>query len=251
MLRRVARPGSAMAGAWLPTVSTICGVTAVRQHDWRLPKGAEVLTVSGRTELPSGLVTFMFTDIEGSTRLARMLGGTYGAVLGAHRTVIRNALRHFGGVELFTEGDSFFVAFSDAPSAVAACVAAQRALSERDWPSAEATPRVRMGLHTGWALPSGGEYASAEVHRAARVAAAAHGGQILCSEPTVRAPRWSADREPVGAGCVAAERHRLSARPAGTATAPADDDGVGLLDLGAYRLRGFDDAERLFQIVAP
>jgi predicted ATPase/class 3 adenylate cyclase len=180
-----------------------------------------------------------------------MLGGTYGTVLGAHRTVLRNALRHFGGVELFTEGDSFFVAFSDAPSAVAACVAAQRALSEHDWPSAEATPRVRMGLHTGWALPSGGEYASAEVHRAARVAAAAHGGQILCSEPTVRATTWSADREPVAAGCVAAERHRLSGRQAGTGTAPADDDGVGLLDLGAYRLRGFDDADRLFQIVAP
>src|SRR3954469_24280076 len=109
-----------MTGGWLPSVSTMCGNTVVRQHETRLPKGGGGFTVSGRTELPSGLVTFMFTDIEGSTRLARMLGGTYGAVLGAHRTVIRNALRHFGGVELFTEGDSFFVAFSDAPSAVAA-----------------------------------------------------------------------------------------------------------------------------------
>src|SRR3982751_3410253 len=103
MTTTVGRPsGVGVAGGRLPTVPTMCRVIAVRQHEARLPKGAEVLTVSGRTELPSGLVTFMFTDIEGSTRLARMLGGTYGAVLGAHRTVIRNALRHFGGVELFT-----------------------------------------------------------------------------------------------------------------------------------------------------
>src|SRR5215207_7677276 len=107
----------------------MCRVIAVRQHEARLPKGAEVLTVSGPTELPSGLVTFMFTDIEGSTRLARMLGEDYRAVLGAHRAVLRTALRDWGGVELFTEGDSFFVAFRDATAAVAACVAAQRALA--------------------------------------------------------------------------------------------------------------------------
>src|SRR3954453_16088280 len=129
----------------------------------------------------------MFTDIEGSTRLARMLGAAYGAVLGAHRTVLRTALRHHGGVELFTEGDSFFVAFGDASAAVAACVAAQRALAVYNWPSLEACPKVRMGLHTGWVMPSNGEYASHEVHRAARVAAAAHGGQVLCSESTALA----------------------------------------------------------------
>jgi predicted ATPase/class 3 adenylate cyclase len=165
----------------------MCGTNAVRHHGWRLPKGAEVLTVSGRTKLPSGLVTFMFTDIEGSTRLARMLGDTYGTVLGAHRSVVRTALRDFGGVELFTEGDSFFVAFGDAAAAVGACVAAQRALAAYDWPSSDVAPRVRMGLHTGWAVPVDGEYASAEVHRAARVASAAHGGQILCSEATALA----------------------------------------------------------------
>src|SRR4051794_4086022 len=165
----------------------MCGITAVRKHEGRLPRGAEVHTVSGRTELPSGLVTFMFTDIEGSTRLARMLGEAYGAVLGAHRTLVRNALRDCDGVELFTEGDSFFVAFGNATSAVAACVTAQRALAAHAWPSAEVTPRVRMGLHTGWATPIGDEYASAEVHRAARVAAAAHGGQILCSQATAQA----------------------------------------------------------------
>jgi predicted ATPase/class 3 adenylate cyclase len=179
--------------------------------------------VSGRTELPSGLVTFMFTDIEGSTRLARMLGDTYGSVLNAHRAVLRAALSDFGGAELFTEGDSFFVAFGDASAAVAACVAAQRALSSYPWPSPDAAPRVRMGLHTGRATPVAGEYASAEVHRAARVASAAHGGQVLCSEATALAAiTWSA--------------------------VPA---GVDLLDLGPHRLRGFDDAARLFQLVAP
>src|SRR3954471_1487544 len=104
-------------------------------------KGAEVLTVSGRTELPSGLVTFMFTDIEGSTRLARMLGDAYGPLLGAHRTAVRTALSDFGGVEMFTEGDSFFVAFRDAESALAASVDAQHRLSAHDWPGSDCRPR--------------------------------------------------------------------------------------------------------------
>ncbi|HEY7271618.1 MAG TPA: adenylate/guanylate cyclase domain-containing protein [Actinoplanes sp.] len=186
--------------------------------------------MSGRTELPSGLVTFMFTDIEGSTRLARMLGEKYGVVLGAHRAVLRSAICDLGGTELFTEGDSFFVAFGNAEAAVAACVAAQRALAAHDWPSADATPRVRMGLHTGWAVPRAGEYASAEVHRAARVAAAAHGGQVLCSEATALA---------------------VAACPAAVPGAPGRAAGVDLIDLGPHRLRGFDDAERLFQLVAP
>src|SRR4029453_4792299 len=157
------RTGSSIAGGQLPSVSTMCYANSVRQHGTRLPKGAEVLTVSGRAQLPTGLVTFMFTDIEGSTRLARMLGDAYGAVLNAHRDTLRNALRDFGGVELFTEGDSFFVAFGDAAAAVLASVAAQRELAARDWPAddrfgRDAVPRVRMGLHTGWAVPSGGEY---------------------------------------------------------------------------------------------
>src|SRR4051794_924982 len=228
-------------------------------------------TVSGRTELPSGLVTFMFTDIEGSTRLARMLGDLYGSVLGAHRSVLRGALSDFGGVELFTEGDSFFVAFRDASSALAACVAAQRRLHAHDWPGPDATPRVRMGLHTGWAKPAGGEYASAEVHRAARVAAAAHGGQILCSQATVLATLRDTDTDtsPIGALPTGAERESTTeqGRSAearrddgrhgrGQATrpqpsAPAVLGDVDLLDLGSFRLRGFDDDERIFQVVAP
>src|SRR3954469_20722967 len=149
-----------------------------------------------------------------------MLGETYGTVLGTHRAVLRGALRDLGGTELFTEGDSFFVAFGDAQAAVTACVAAQRALAAHDWPSAEATPRVRMGLHTGWAVPRAGEYASAEVHRAARVAAAAHGGQVLCSEATALA---------------------VTVRPVAVPAARDQTPAVDLLDLGPHRLRGFDD----------
>jgi predicted ATPase/class 3 adenylate cyclase len=162
----------------------------------------------------------MFTDIEGSTRLARTLGSDYRPVLGEHRKVLRRILSEKDGAELFTEGDSFFVAFADASAALDACLSAQRALAGHDWPVPDSAPLVRMGLHTGLAEPFGGEYASAEVHRAARVAAAAHGGQVLCSAAT--------------------------ARHAGTL--PPD---AALLDLGLHRLRGFDDSERLFQLVAP
>lgn len=171
----------------------------------------------------------MFTDIEGSTRLARMLGDGYPTVLGAHRAVVRAALSDFGGRELFTEGDSFFVAFGEATAAVAAGVAAQRALAAHDWPSPELAPRVRMGMHTGWATPRHGEYVSAEVHRAARVASAAHGGQVLCSEATALAAGTGAGVDSLGAAPLA---------------------GIDLLDLGPHKLRGFDDAERLFQLVA-
>ena len=175
--------------------------------------------MSGRSRLPSGLVTFMFTDIESSTRLARLLGPGYRTVLGEHRTILRRTLGGLGGAEMFTEGDSFFVAFCDASAALQAGVDAQRALAAHDWPTPDTMPLVRMGLHTGWAEPVAGEYASAEVHRAARVAGAAHGGQVLCSSATAR-----------------------------HATLPY---GADLVDLGPHRLRGFDDRERLFQLVAP
>ncbi|MFI5889513.1 adenylate/guanylate cyclase domain-containing protein [Actinoplanes sp. NPDC051513] len=218
--------------------------------------------MSGRTELPSGLVTFMFTDIEGSTRLARMLGDDYGPVLGAHRALLRDALSDFGGVELFTEGDSFFVAFRDAGAAMAACVEAQRRLSAHEWPGRDAMPRVRMGMHTGFAKPIGDEYASIEVHRAARVAAAAHGGQILCSGATALAVLTAGADIPFGAREAGArpapsKTEKNRARTATlTVERPSQDPvadtlaGVDLLDLGPHRLRGFDDDERLFQVVA-
>jgi predicted ATPase/class 3 adenylate cyclase len=176
--------------------------------------------MSARIHLPSGLVTFMFTDIEGSTRLAQMLGPGYRPVLSEHRRLLRATLAASDGTELFTEGDSFFVAFADASAALDASLAAQRALNSHEWPTPEAKPKVRMGLHTGHAEPHAGEYASAEVHRAARIAAAAHGGQVLCSAATAR--------------------HAAPLPP-----------GASLLDLGLHRLRGFDDRERLFQLVAP
>jgi predicted ATPase/class 3 adenylate cyclase len=176
--------------------------------------------VPGRVHLPSGLVTFLFTDIEGSTRLAQMLGAGYRPVLTEHRRLLRATLASSHGIELFTEGDSFFVAFDDAGAALEACVTAQRALANHEWPTPEATPRVRMGLHTGQAVPLAGEYASPEVHRAARIAAAAHGGQVLLSAATV---------------------HHAAPLPAE----------ASLIDLGLHRLRGFDDRERLFQLVAP
>jgi class 3 adenylate cyclase len=169
-------------------------------------------------QLPSGLVTFLFTDIEGSTRLARELGGGYRKVLSEHRRLLRRTLAGTG-FELFAEGDSIFFVFDDAGAALGACLAAQRALAAHEWPAKAAVPRVQMGLHTGHAEPVAGEYATLEVHRAARIASAAHGGQVLCSEAT--------------------------ARHAGSL--PSD---ASLVDLGLHRLRGFDDWVRLYQLVA-
>src|SRR6476660_1238191 len=96
-------------------------------------RGAEVSPVSASLDLPSGLVTFLFTDIEGSTRLAQLLGADYRPVLAEHRRILRHAFGAEGGVELFTEGDSLFVVFADASAAVRACADAQRALAANDW----------------------------------------------------------------------------------------------------------------------
>ncbi|MGH3736636.1 MAG: ATP-binding protein [Micromonosporaceae bacterium] len=170
--------------------------------------------------LPSGQVTFLFTDIEASTRMARLLGEGYRPVLQQHRTILRRTIAEHEGAELLTEGDSCFIAFGDASAAMHACLEAQRAIADHAWPAATARPRVRMGLHTGHAVPYAGEYASHEVHRASRVASAAHGGQVLCSAATAA----YADELP---------------------------EAAWLLDLGLHRLRGFDDTERLYQLVAP
>jgi class 3 adenylate cyclase len=170
--------------------------------------------------LPSGLVTFVFTEIEGSTRLAQLLGAGYRAVLQQHRTLLRGVLRLHHGEPVSSFGESSFTVFGDAGAALRACRAAQRTLEAARWPGPYARPRVRIGVHSGYAAPMGGEYASPEVHRAARIVAAAHGGQVLCSAGTARA-----------AGPLPGE--------------------LALWDLGLYRLRGFDHRERLFQLVAP
>ncbi len=134
--------------------------------------------------LPAGTVTFLFTDIEGSTALITRLANAYEELLEAHRRILRAAFEAGGGAEVQTEGDAFFVAFASAGAAAAACIAAQRGLSAYPWP-ADSPIRVRMGLHTGEATPTtDGDYTSLEVHRAARIAAAGHGGQVLVSETT-------------------------------------------------------------------
>ena len=122
-------------------------------------------------ELPTGTVTFLFTDIEGSTRLLAELGDGYAEALAEHRRVLRTAFTAHGGVEVDTQGDAFFVAFAAAADAVAAAAEAQAALS---------IP-VRMGIHTGEPELTDEGYVGLDVHRAARICAAAHGGQVVVS----------------------------------------------------------------------
>jgi class 3 adenylate cyclase len=134
-------------------------------------------------DLPSGTVTFLFTDIEGSTQLVSSLGDSYGPVLEAHADLIRKAIADHAGTEVSTEGDAFFAVFRSAPEAVGAAADAQRALATHPWPGG-ASVRVRMGLHTGTGLLGGDSYVGIDVHRAARIAAAGYGGQVLLSETT-------------------------------------------------------------------
>ena len=136
------------------------------------------------SQLPGGTVTFVFTDIEGSTRLLQELGDEeFGRVSGDHRRIVRETFGSRGGTEIDTQGDAFFFSFPRAREAVSAAVEAQRALHTHDWPGGREL-RVRMGLHTG--EPHVGEegYLGLDVVRAARISAAGHGGQILISETT-------------------------------------------------------------------
>ena len=158
-------------------------------------------------ELPTGTVTFLFTDIEGSTRLLQKLGDRYPAALAEHRREVRRAFVAHGGFEVDTQGDAFFVAFARPRDAVAAASEAQEAL--------EGGPiRVRMGIHTGTPLPTEEGYAGMDVHRGARICAAAHGGQIVVSERT----RTLVESE------------------------------FDLRDLGRHRLKDLGEPEKLFQL---
>src|SRR2546429_1784355 len=114
-------------------------------------------------ELPTGTVPFLFTDIEGPTKLLRDLGEGYASVWKQHQLIIREALAAAGGAEVGTEGDSFFAAFSSAPGAGRAAVAAQRGLAAHAWP-ARSTGRVRIGLHTRDGVPCGSDYRGIDVH---------------------------------------------------------------------------------------
>ena len=128
-------------------------------------------------ELPSGTVTFLFTDIEGSTKLLHELGDAYAEALAEHRRGLRAAFEAHGGVEVDTQGDAFFVAFARARDALAAAREGQQAL-------ADGPIRVRMGLHTGEPIVTEEGYVGIDVHRAARIAAVGHGGQVLVSQST-------------------------------------------------------------------
>ena len=131
-----------------------------------------------REDLPTGTVTLLFTDVAGSTKLLHELGDDgYAEALATHRRVIREACARHHGVEVDTQGDAFFFAFEDAPAAFTAAAELTEALSS-------GPVQVRIGLHTGTPLVSDEGYVGVDVHRAARIAASGHGGQVLVSEST-------------------------------------------------------------------
>ena len=165
-------------------------------------------------------MTFLFTDIEGSTRLVKALREQYAQVLAEHRRVVRAAIAAQAGHEVDTQGDAFFVAFASAKQAVLCAVEVQRELAAQEWP-AGAQVRVRMGIHTGQATPAEGTYTGLAVHRAARICAAARGGQVLVSQATQTIIE---DEE--------------------------EEPGFTLLDVGEHRLKDLDRPVRLFQLAA-
>jgi class 3 adenylate cyclase/tetratricopeptide (TPR) repeat protein len=169
------------------------------------------------TELLTGTVTLLFTDIEGSTELVKRLGKRYGEVLADQRRILRAAAREHGGDEVDTQGDSFLFAFQRADEAAGAAVDAQRALTKHEWPDGTRL-RVRMGLHTAEPSVSDEGYYGLGVHRAARIMGAAHGGQVLVS------------------------------RAAYSVLEDADLPGVTLLDLGDHWLKDLDRPERLYHL---
>lgn len=132
---------------------------------------------------PSGTVTFLFSDIEGSTKLLEELGEEYATLLADHRDLLHSIAEKYNGHEIDTQGDAFFFAFFRAADAVAFAADAQRALVSHPWPRSEQL-RVRMGLHTGEPMLARTGYVGMDVHRAARIGAAGHGGQVLLSQAT-------------------------------------------------------------------
>jgi class 3 adenylate cyclase len=167
--------------------------------------------------LPSGTVTFVFSDIEGSTPLLTRLGDAYAELIADHRRIVRKTFAKHDGVEIDMQGDSFFFAFARARDAVQAAVEAQRGHVEHEWPGREAV-RVRMGLHTGEPAVGDEGYLGVDVVRAARLCAAARGGHVLLSEAT---------RALLG-----------SSLP----------DGVSVHPLGERQLKGIDEPERVYEL---
>ncbi|HJP66616.1 MAG TPA: adenylate/guanylate cyclase domain-containing protein, partial [Actinomycetota bacterium] len=168
--------------------------------------------------LPTGTVTFVFTDIEGSTRLLNALGpDEFADLLEAHQRLVRETVEATGGVEVGTEGDAFFLAYGSAPDALRAAVDVQRRLTAGEG-GGDRGLAIRIGMHTGEVALRGDDYVGIDVHRAARIAAAGHGGQVLLSEQTR----------------ALAEGH-----------AP---QGVSFTSLGAHRLKDFEQPVRLYQV---
>jgi class 3 adenylate cyclase/catechol 2,3-dioxygenase-like lactoylglutathione lyase family enzyme len=168
--------------------------------------------------LPSGTVTFLFSDVEESTELARRLGDQFANALQEHSRLLREAVDEHGGHVIGSQGDSLFVAFPRAKDAALGAAAAQRALAAQAWPGGAAL-RVRMGLHTGEAALTEDNYLGVAVHHAARVCSAGHGGQVLLSQST--------------AAVLTDERL----------------NGMEVRDLGNHQLKGFDHPEPIFQLV--
>ena len=171
--------------------------------------------------LPAGVVTFLFSDIEGSTQLVKALRERYPQVLAEHRRLVRAAVAVYGGREVDAQGDAFFVAFGGATQAVLCALEVQRMLAAHDWPDGGQV-RVRIGVHTGQAVRAGDGYTGVAVHRAARICAAAGGGQVLVSQAT----QAIIEDEEEG------------------------ELGFALVDLGQYRLKDLDRPVRLFQLAA-
>lgn len=165
-------------------------------------------------------ITFFFTDIESSTRLAQQLGASYALILERHRVIIRKAIEQHGGREIDTAGDGFFIVFERRDQAVSAAVAIQQAFVFENWAN-EIGLKVRIGIHTGMALATATGYTGLDVHKASRICGAAHGGQVLLSE---------------------ADANELYGNL---------PQGVALIDLGSFLLKNFDQPERLLQLVIP
>src|SRR5438445_5234134 len=174
-------------------------------------------TLANTPALPTGTVTFLFTDIEGSTRLLQELGDEWDKVLEDQRRLMRAAITANHGLELGTEGDSFFVVFTSAADATQAVVLAQQALDAHAWPG-DKSVRVRMGLHSGEGRVVAADYIGLDVHRAARIAASGHGGQVIISDSV----------------------HALVEK--------ALPPGVSIRDLGEHRLKDLPRPEHLYQL---
>lgn len=176
------------------------------------------LPVRAAPSLPSGTVTFLLTDIEGSTSRWEREGDRFRAALTLHHALMRRHFQRHGGHEIKEAGDSFIAAFGGAGDALACAVAAQRALAVQEWPEGIPPIRVRMALHAGDVDIEDGEYRGPTLHRADRIVRAGHGGQTLCSEAAFALLRRDLEAE------------------------------VRLRDLGVYRLRDVESPERLFQV---